>query len=64
MIAHMFQRSKREYTQQKNAQFALRIVRFFVESSHFHNNGKNHWAAMRFLVEKFAQRMLDFVLDE
>lgn len=64
MIAHMFQRRKRQLTQQKNAQSATRIVRFFVESLYFHYDGKNHWAAMRFLVEKFAQRMLDFIFDE
>ena len=63
MIAHMFQRRKGYLLNKK------RIIRvandaFFVESLNFHNDGKNHWATMRFLVEKFAQRMFDFILDE
>ena len=64
MIAHMFQRSKRELYATKNMQSAMPIACFLLRTLYFHDDGKNHWAAMRFLVEKFAQGMLDFVLDE
>src|SRR5581483_10202630 len=35
-----------------------------VEQLHFHDHGKDHGTAMRLLIEKFAQRVLDLVFDK